>query len=278
MIYLLYGPDTYRSRAKLNEIIAAFQAKAGGAFGGIGLRRIDAADEPEAVLSIGQAGSLFSAKELFVVEYLTSAPPAVSEYVLKRLSAWARDPALTVIFREGEVSGKPGTSLIARLERAAAKTQEFKPLPASAVGRWLDAEGARRKMRLSVEDKRTLIAAHGSNLWALSGELDKMAHGWSLELAARADTSVWDFTDTFLQTRRASFDKLSRLLDAGEEPIKITGALGFALRRAASSGRGSHAAPDGLRARFADTLTADIETKTGRLPPPLPLVKLVLKR
>src|SRR3989344_4524929 len=67
MIYILYGPDTYRSRKKLNEIIAQYREKAGNNFN---LHRFDAKDDKtEDIKRACESGSLFEAKKLVVIEY-----------------------------------------------------------------------------------------------------------------------------------------------------------------------------------------------------------------
>lgn len=299
MIYLLYGPDTYSSRRKLNEIIAAFHAKAGTASGGMGVSRIDAAEDPEAVMGVGRTRSLFAAKELVVIERPASLPDMARGRLKANLASWAKDRNLTVVFWEGDAAD--AQSLLKSIRALASKTQEFKLLSPAAVRRWLDEEARRRSVRLPAEDAHVLLATHGSDLWALSNDLDKIRHGWSPRHAAGTNISIWDMTDAFLQNRRSAFAPLMRLLAAGMDALAISASLAHALRTlaivrnglrgGASRGviRGLHPFvvkkntelsrrldAASLRARFDDLVRADVEFKTGYLASPLPLLKLVL--
>ena len=297
MIYLLHGPDTYSSRQKLREIIRAFQEKAGG---GVGFTRVDAAEEPEAVSRVGRTPSLFAPRELLVIENASAAPAAEIAHIERQLPSWAENRNITVVFWEGDAAaGK--SPLVAKIQKRAVKSQAFPLLAPAAVSRWLEREAGRRGLKLPPGERRLLAAAHGADLWALSGELEKIRHGWSLAGAEKAATPVWDFTDAFLPHRRRAFLPLARLLDAGFDAVYLLAALGGALRTVALVWRGIRSGKlksmsarlhpfvvrknlevarrtDGraLSGRFGELIAADVELKTGRLPPPLPLVKLVL--
>jgi len=67
MIYSLYGPDTYRSRQKLKEIIAEFQKKSGNA---LSLEKFDAEeDDFSKIVSAAENQSLFQEKKLVVNDF-----------------------------------------------------------------------------------------------------------------------------------------------------------------------------------------------------------------
>ncbi len=296
MIYFLHGPDTFRSRQKLREIISEFEKKTGAA---TGMTRIDVSTKPETVFEVGRTGSLFSQKELVVIENASAGSREGGDYLRGRLKDWAGDRDRTIVFWEGEVKTDEG--FMAAIAKAAVKTQEFRPLSSSAVSRWLYAAAAERKVQVSGREKEMLIAKHGSDLWAISNELDKIAAGWTTSHDIREEEKIWSFTDAFFQHPRRSFRPLSEFLQAGYEPIYLVGALASSLRTLAlvwwgmTAGklkaitRGLH--PFVVRKNsdlakrtnarqlsklFDRLITADIEQKTGRLPPPLPLIKLVL--
>ena len=298
MIYFLHGQDTYRSRQKLHEIIAAFREKAGGM---LNVMRVDAEEQPDAVFDVGRTGSLFAEKELVVIERASGSRGEAQEYLESRVGDWAKSKTLTVIFWEGEL--KNGDGLAAILAKAAAKAQEFRPLPAVAVRRRIAAEAAVRKIRLAPREADILVARFGSDLWSLSNELWKIRDGWSVESAQAREENVWAFTDAFFKRPRSAFRALTRLLESGHEAMYLVGALASALRaltrvwwgartgKLKKAGAGLHPFVVRKNAELARNLTldsiarcydrlvaADVEQKTGVLPPPLPLVKLVLQR
>lgn len=303
MIYFLHGPDTYSSRAKLRAIIAAFLGKTGTPQGGgAGLARVDAADDPSAVFTVGRTRSLFAEKELIIIERISSASGAAASHIEAELGRWAEDRGLTVVFWEGEIAVRK-SSLAGKILARAEKAQEFKPLAAPALGRWLDRELTERGMRLAPEEKRLLLSNCGSDLWALSSELDKARDGWSFHSSDHTTLEVWDFTDVFLRHRRSAFLPFAKLVGIGRDPLYLLAALGSALRTAAIVWKGvqngrlktlaSRLHPFvvrkntdlarrldtvALRRVFMELVRADVELKTGRLPSPLPLLKLVLRR
>ena len=296
MLYLLYGPDTYRSREKLREFIAAFRAKAGRTFN---VTRLDAEEEFAAVRAIGRTASLFAKKELWAIERISKATKEDQDYVRDSLDRWGMDRDLTVVFWEAELEAKD--AMLVALKKHASKAQEFKPLAAAAVRRWLAGEIVRREIRLAREEAAQLALRFGSDLFALSQELGKIASGWQERRTVSEAEKVWSFTDEFFRKRRASIRPLGRLLEAGYEPIYIVGALASALRTLALVHYGierntlKNAAAklhpyvvkknaelarrlrrSDISDYFSALLAADLELKTGQLPPPLPLIKLVL--
>lgn len=300
MIYFLSGPDTYSSRKKIGDIISAFQKKAGdGAAGGV--TKADVAEDPDAVFSVGRTASLFSKKELVVIEQASALGAPGAAHIESQLERWAADPALTIVFWEGG-AGIKKHSLLTKIQKAAFKSQEFPILSSALLGRWLEREAAGRGLKIQAEEKQVLMQTFGPDLWALSGELEKMRHGWSPREASRTAPQVWDFTDAFLQNRRRSFLPLMRLIEAGFEPIQLLAALGGALRTMALIAKGIESGklkaltarlhpfvvqknmeparrmgPVILKERFTAVVDADVALKTGRLPSPLPLTKLTLQ-
>ena len=298
MIYFLHGPNTYASRRKLLDIIASFRERAGGA---LGLTRIDAEEEPSAVIGVGRGASLFSPKELVVIERISSAGEAAGEYVSRRLSAWSSDRALTVVFWEADLDSAHH-ALLDAIETHSPKAQSFPLLSPASASRWLVEEARRRGLKLAADEQRAVLQTHGSDLWALSNELEKIRDGWSVRAERRAAGAVWDFTDAFIARRRSAFVPLTRLLEAGFEPVQLLAALGAALRTVALVRRELEGGKAGaltaklhpyavrkatalarnidgatLQRWFGELMGADIEFKTGRLPFPLPLVKLTLR-
>ncbi len=301
MIYFLFGPDTYSSRKKLGEMIAAFQKKVGDGAAS-GLAKVDCGDGPDEIFSVGRTASLFSKKELVVIEQASALGATGASYIEGQLLRWADDPTLTVIFWEGDAAIKKHPLLV-NIRKAASKSQEFPLLSPALLGRWLLREAAGRGLEIHAEEQRVLIRTFGSDLWALSSELEKVRHGWSPREASATATQVWDFTDAFLEHRRRSFLPLARLLGAGFEPVQLLAALGGSLRTLALIWKGLESeklkaltarlypfvvrknieiarrlGPETLRERFADVVDADAALKIGRLPSPLPLVKLVLRQ
>ncbi len=298
MLYLLYGPDTYSSRQKLRELEAAFKRKSGELFN---VTRIDLEDAPDSVSELGRGGSLFSAHQLFIIERAGRAPKAMTDRIHELAAVWANDRDTLVIFWEAD-AGEKGSESLNRIRKLAEKTQEFKVLPPAKVLARLDAEAKQRNLKLSPVEKKLLVNSFGSDLWALANELDKIQAGAAVQDRREEQEKIWNFTDAFFLNRRTAILPLVKLLEAGFEALYLLGALARALETLAlvswglakgNLGRAvAHLHPyvvkkntelarrlNGMRLRqyYAALLRADLEVKTGRLPLPLPLLKLVLK-
>lgn len=260
----------------MRGIVAEFRKKAGGIFN---ITEIDAEENPEAVLSVGRFVSFFSEKQLFVVENASAADDTIHKYIRARARGWEKDPNFTVVFWE-RIGGGGKNKFIDGVKFGVTKLQEFKPLAGAGLRRWIDNYAAGEGVRVAPDEKRLLISRHGSDLWAISTEIAKIKAGWSLGRVAGQDGAIWDFTGMFFKNRRRSFYLLANLLQAGFDPIYILGALASHLRRqpvltAVKQDHDREMPPP--QKGFSALVEADVELKTGKLPPPLPLVKLVLQ-
>lgn len=264
--------------------------------------RVCARDNPEAVYAVGRTASLFSASELIVLANATETEEPLRKYILDRLDDWKSSAGLTVIFWEDEIDASKD-ALAAAIKRSAKKTQRFEALTGRALEAWIAEEAARRGARLASKEKELLVGPYNSDLWAITQELDKISSGWALTTKEVNEEKVWNLTDAFLKSRRQGFYPLMKLLTSGEDPIYLVGALAASLRTLAlvyqvsadsklkkiagklkpfvlkkNSELARHADVEKIKQLFSDLVWADVALKTGQLPSPLPLVRLVLKK
>jgi len=168
MILFLYGPDTYRSRQKLNEIIEHYKKvhKSGlnlKYFDDENLNFQDFKDEVRQT-------SMFAEKKLII---LAEAFPN-SEFKEKFLKGAKifRDAEDVILFYEtGQIPEKD--SLFDFLIKQA-KCQGFKPLEGQRLRNWIKKEF--EKYQTGIENKALdkLIEFVGSNLWQMSNEIRKL--------------------------------------------------------------------------------------------------------
>ncbi|MBI2055475.1 MAG: hypothetical protein HYT42_01140 [Candidatus Sungbacteria bacterium] len=299
MIYFLYGADTYRSRGKLNEIIREFRKRGGES---LAVTRIDAEDHPESVFLTGRTASLFSLKELVVIENISRSEEKLKKHIAGRLADWRKDKNITVVFWEGEVDADKDI-LAEAIKKLAKKAQEFRLLTGRALEAWIDEEAAKRGAKLSLKERELLAGRYSSDLWVIVQELDKISSGWALAVEKDSEEKIWNLADAFLKSRRQGFYPLMKLLASGEDPIYLAGAFAASLRTLALVYQSSadcklkkaagKLAPfvlkknielarqtdvSKIRRLFSDLIRADVALKTGQPPAPLPLVKLVLEK
>jgi len=235
MIYLLYGSDTYRSRQKLREIIAAYKAKFGSA---ANIHRVDVEDEPFPLAADAlKAVSLFSsAKKLVVLEYIFSDVERLK--LLLKLLGRTRETSDTIAILWHGAIDKKIMPLLGAVEKIAAKTQEFPELDGRALAQWINAEAGRRGIALGVAE-HSAIAALAPDTWKIAQELDKIAMGATPEntaLVSSGDNAIFALGDIFFTDSRRAYRLLHALLGAGEDPHQIFAYLAGQTRAIVAAG------------------------------------------
>lgn len=228
MIYLLWGPDTYRSRALLKNIVDEFKKKTGSATPAV--FRFDAEENDlDVLLNEARSRSFFATKRLFVIERLFNAKKNAPEAVESFLEGWQKSKDDTFIFWDAAI---PDSSLLFSLvKKRAEKTQEFFNLSGARLRAWLDRELRQRGITLSPEVRRALVAGSQGDLWKLAGEIDKCEVGGSTEIGeAYSEIKIWDFTDSFFLDKPKALAALSRMLRQGVDELYLLGAFYRTLR------------------------------------------------
>jgi DNA polymerase III delta subunit len=216
MFLVLYGPDTYRSRQKLKEIVEEYRKKAGSE---LNLHRFDAEErDPTELKGFLEAQSLFAAKKLVVVEYALTQQAAfeILEPLLKNI-ADSRDTVVVLWDRELNEKSKKQLKKLGNLTN---KIQEFKALSREQTRRWIGDEAKKRGVQL-YPALLTQFDIPGSNLWALSNELDKMAV-FPRTIEHRVFDSSWKGNvfhvgDTFFTSQRDGLRNTLHLLNQGHD-------------------------------------------------------------
>lgn len=218
MLQILYGPDTYRSRQKLNEMIGQYQSRYGA---DIDIHVIDIEDDDVSrIKQLAETGSLFAKKKAVVVQRACSSGKGFAELlaVLQRIKT---DGDTLMIVWDHNL-GKEGEKRFAEVRPLADSVQEFKLLAPAELRKWISAEAGKRDIKISPADLDSLVSL-GSDLWAAVNELEKLAvypqgekHGEVL-----ASSTVFQFGDLFMTAPRAALAELSKILASGQEPFML---------------------------------------------------------
>ncbi len=223
MNYFLYGADTYRSRKKLHEIVAAYRAKLGPTadvhWVDVGARGIGALEEA------GGAVSLFAAKKMIVAEHVIG-PGIAPDALIGFLKHHKESREVMVVVWEGAI-GEREKKIVADVKAYSDKTQEFDLLAGPRLARWIRDEAGRRGATLMPGDMERL-ALLGSDLWAAANEIEKIAvatdgapAGAHASTDARATSSVFDLGDALFSSRAAALRHLLMLLGQGEDEMPV---------------------------------------------------------
>lgn len=184
MIIFFYGPDTYRSRQKLNELKDKFVVE------------IDPSSQSLLVLDgatatlkeIGEkinTGSLFVKKRMIIIEDLfnNKSEKLFSELVVflkKKSETNSSDEDNIIIFRDSDLNSKDK-----KLKKDAQKlfaflssqkyVQEFKNLSGSALTDFIKDLVLKLSRKIEPSAINTLVARTNSDLWRISSEVHKLA-------------------------------------------------------------------------------------------------------
>jgi DNA polymerase III delta subunit len=166
MIYLIYGEDTYRSREKMRQLLAFFSKKSSGfAFFKIEGENFSGAELEELVKS----QTLFEKKYVVECSRLLENPEAKG-FIEKNIKDVAGSKNI-FLFWEEKLSAK----LLDLFKKHAEKIQEFKPFSLPQTKKWVKAGADFLGLEIDATAVNTLAEEHGSDLWAIKAELEKLA-------------------------------------------------------------------------------------------------------
>ncbi|MBI3442970.1 MAG: hypothetical protein HY007_04335 [Candidatus Sungbacteria bacterium] len=127
MLHLLYGPDTYRSREKLQEMTSEYQSRYGA---DIGIQTIDVEEDDAArIKQLTETGSLFAKKRVLVFKRVLSSGESFGE-ILPLLQRAKGDADTLMILWDSDL-GKEGEKRLAQVRPLADSVQEcaLRPQP-----------------------------------------------------------------------------------------------------------------------------------------------------
>ncbi|MEK7520613.1 MAG: hypothetical protein AAB560_00855 [Patescibacteria group bacterium] len=252
MIIFLYGPDAYRRRKKLDEIIAAYRQK----HSALARERFDLSAEDDfwKFRDFIASRSLFERTKLAVLSgVFESARAKELRDVLKET---ATDKETTVLISE---SGKPPREFAFLLKGQL--VQEFRELEPAQADFFIEKEAAEKGVALDEGAAKFLREICGGDSWRMANELEKLSlHGAGgkagrEEIAAvcgerPAADNFFAFLNSLGNSRpRAKVPLLESLFSKGEAAAKIFNVAAVRL-------------PESWRPKMADY---DADVKSGRL-------------
>jgi DNA polymerase-3 subunit delta len=176
MLIFIYGPDNFRSREKLNEIIERFKK---GDKSGLNLEIFDSEDfEFNAFKNALTTASFFGSKRLIIVKnLLTNGPTRILEELNDYCSQLDREDTVVVFWEEKDPDKR--TKLF-KFFKKTGECQEFKTLENYQITDWIEKELEKITAKtgsclISPEAKKKLAAFVGSDLWQMRNEINKLA-------------------------------------------------------------------------------------------------------
>lgn len=220
MITLLYGPNAFAKRRRLDELVRQFAA----AYGEQGIERFDGEDlEPARLPEIFQGVSLFAADKLIIIRDAAANKPlweALEPYVV------TPDESTRVVLYEREPDKR--TRTFKALQKQA-EIAECKELPSGELVPWLVSQsGGRLDRRLAT----ALVQRAGTDQQRLNNELDKLlVHEAVTERHIEAlvepgsEGSAFELLDAVLAGRPARVAEIINSIKLSEDPYRLFGLL-----------------------------------------------------
>jgi len=169
MIYFLYGPDTYRSRQKLNEIVEHYKKihKSGLNLKHFDLKEGNFQDFQNEIQSV----SMFAEKKLVVLRDALS-NENFKENFLKISKKIIESKDIILFYEDGEVPKDEFSEFL----KKRGKSQEFQLLDGERLKNWIKKELENYRAKIEPRALELLISYVGNNLWQMSNEIKKLVN------------------------------------------------------------------------------------------------------
>mgnify|MGYP001062043170 CR=1 FL=1 len=168
MIIFLYGPDNFRSKQKLNEIIEGY-IKTNKT--GLNLRFFEEEKDFGEIKKEIFSPSIFKEKKLFIFKKIFNNQKIKNELLDIFKKTKEIKNIIFVIWHDGEV---PKTDPLFVFLKERAKKQEFKLLNGTPLRLWIKKEVSKKNSLISEEAVDKLIELVGNDSWKLFNEIQKL--------------------------------------------------------------------------------------------------------
>jgi DNA polymerase-3 subunit delta len=168
MLLFLYGPDTYRSRKKLNEIIEHYKKihKSGLNLKHLDGKKLDFQDLKDQFRSV----SMFSEKKLIILEEAFT-NQNFKENFLKNSKKFVDSKDIILFYETKET---PRSDPLFKFLKKYAKSQEFKLLEGKNLKDWVKKEIENYKVKINPIALEKLTDYVGNDLWQMENEIKKL--------------------------------------------------------------------------------------------------------
>ncbi|MBI5621622.1 DNA polymerase III subunit delta [Candidatus Falkowbacteria bacterium] len=231
MIFFLYGPDTYRSRQKLNELKAKFLADVDKS--SLNLTVFEGKNlKPAEFRSAVSTPPFLARKRMVVITDLlgdNKNKDLPSEIIALLDNDKLLADVILIFWESGKVDRR--TALFKRLDREK-YVSEFALLSDSELKRWITTEIKKQNAKIEPAALERLLQLLGSDLWEVTTEVGKLAayaDGKTITVAevnafvkGKFDDNIFNFVDAIsAKNQQRAYQLLSDQLDSGAHELYL---------------------------------------------------------
>jgi DNA polymerase-3 subunit delta len=234
MIIFLYGPDTYRSRQKLNEIVERYKKIHKS---GLNLKYFDfKKDSFEDFRDAFKSSSMFDEKKLLILRnaFLNS---DLEEKFVNFIKELAKSKEV-IVFYEKEI--KKDTPLFKLLIKHG-KSQNFQLLEGFRLKNWVKKEFKKYSTEIDDSALNLLLDFVGNNLWQMVNEIRKLVsykNGKRIKVKdvqtlvrPKIETDIFKTIDAIAQKdKKRALELVKKHLEKGDSPTFILAMINFQFR------------------------------------------------
>ena len=235
MLIFLYGPDTYRSHQKLNEIIANYKKIHKS---GLNLKYFDfKKDSYQEFKDEFQTISMFQEKKLVVLENTFSNTEFKRKF-LENSKKFIDSKDIILFYEENEFS--KNDALFNFLKKQA-KVQEFELLAGQKLKNWVKKEFEKYQCQISDTALGKLIEFTANDLWQITNEIKKLVSykkdgkieikDVELLVRPKIEADIFKTIDAISsRNKKQALILIHKHLEKGDPPLYLLSMINFQFR------------------------------------------------
>jgi len=235
MIIFLYGPDTYRSRQKLNEIIEHYKKIHQS---GLNLKYFDGEKLSfQEFKDQFQSVSMFAEKKLIILEK-TIKNKDFKEKFLAKPKRFIDSDDLILFYERGEI---PSNDSFFEFLKKSSQWQEFKLLEGEKLKNWTKKELKKYQINIDSKALEELLNFVGNDLWQMTNEIkklvsysfDKKIEVKDVNLLVRPaiEPEIFKTIDALAsKNKKQALDLLHKHLEKGDNPLYLLSMINYQFR------------------------------------------------
>ncbi len=234
MIFL-YGPDSYRSRRKLNEIIEHYKKIHRS---GLNLKYFNLSEKGfEDFKDEFQSISMFAEKKLMVLEEAFT-NQNFKENFLKNSKRFVNSRDIILFYETKETSR---SDPLFKFLKKFAKSQEFKLLESESLKNWTKKEIENYKVKINPLALEKLTDYVGNNLWQMVNEIGKLVSykknkkietkDIELLVKPKIEPEIFKTIDAIAsRSKKQALELIHKHLEKGDNPLYLLSMINFQFR------------------------------------------------